>query len=122
MSSTLSLPYSEACERNKTPINEVLTKYLVDINALLEIGSGTGQHADFFTELYPSLSWQMTDCEAYLEGLSLRQTLAKRPNFPSPNLLDVNRAEWGPTPAKLSRNIHCQYAAYYVRRNRGELF
>jgi len=54
-------PYSASCERNKLPILSVITPLLENKTNLLEIGSGTGQHAVFFAEQLPHLSWQTSD-------------------------------------------------------------
>jgi len=53
--------YSEACEENKIPILEVLGKEFAQAKTVLEIGSGTGQHAVFFAEQLPHLIWQPSD-------------------------------------------------------------
>jgi cyclopropane fatty-acyl-phospholipid synthase-like methyltransferase len=52
---------SEAAERNKQPILEVLQKEFSDARRVLEIGSGTGQHAVFFGATLPHLIWQTSD-------------------------------------------------------------
>ena len=54
-------PFSQACENNKRPILEVLQRRLVDVSSVLEIGSGTGQHAVFFAEQLPHLQWRTSD-------------------------------------------------------------
>jgi hypothetical protein len=57
----ISLPSSAACERNKGPILEVLQKELADRRSVLEIGSGTGQHAVHFAAAMPHLVWLTSD-------------------------------------------------------------
>ena len=54
-------PYSQACENNKQPILEVIQPLLESASSVLEIGSGTGQHAVFFAEKMPHLQWQTSD-------------------------------------------------------------
>jgi len=54
-------PFSEACDRNKDPILSVLKPLLADRKNLLEIGSGTGQHAVYFSEALPHIQWQTSD-------------------------------------------------------------
>ena len=66
------LPFSDACERNKAPILEVLREILPYRGRILEIGSGTGQHIVFFAKEFPGLEWQASDCKEYLPGLSAR--------------------------------------------------
>ena len=52
------LPFSDACERNKGPILEVLRRWLGDTaGVVLEVGAGTGQHAVYFARNLPQLSW-----------------------------------------------------------------
>ena len=58
-------PVSEACERNKDPILEVLKQYILPTHRrLLEIGAGTGQHAVYFAPNFPQLQWMVTDVPA----------------------------------------------------------
>jgi tRNA G46 methylase TrmB len=58
-------PFSQAFEENKIPIRNVLSLYLADVTSLLEIGSGTGQHAIFLAQSFPHLTWQ-TSCQVKL--------------------------------------------------------
>ena len=69
------LPFSEACERNKGPILEVLKQVLPAQGCVLEIGSCTGQHVVFFAPSFPELNWQPSDQLEYLEGLSYMNVL-----------------------------------------------
>ena len=48
-------PFSEACERNRDPILAVLKRVFADRRRVLEIGSGTGQHAAYFAPEHPPL-------------------------------------------------------------------
>jgi cyclopropane fatty-acyl-phospholipid synthase-like methyltransferase len=89
-----SLPFSEACERNKKPIFEVLRKLLPARGHLLEIGSGTGQHAVFIAPHFPRLSWQTTEQPEFIAGLSARIRAEGASNVLPPLVLDVN----GPWP------------------------
>ena len=57
----MELPFSEACERNKGPILEVLKKVFSKTETVLEIGSGTGQHAVHFSTHLSHLVWQPTE-------------------------------------------------------------
>jgi cyclopropane fatty-acyl-phospholipid synthase-like methyltransferase len=54
-------PFAESCEQNRAPILEVLRIELAGKSRLLEIGSGTGQHAVYFAPEFPGLSWQTSD-------------------------------------------------------------
>jgi len=88
------LPFSEACERNKAPILHVLKGVLGDCRDVLEIGSGSGQHAVFFARHLPCLSWQATEIRENLDGLRRRLTREAPANVKAPLLLDVCQHPW----------------------------
>jgi cyclopropane fatty-acyl-phospholipid synthase-like methyltransferase len=87
-------PYSAACERNRHPILEVLRVHLAQRSRVLEIGSGTGQHAVFFATNLPHLCWQCSDRAEYLDGICQWLDEAALPNTPKPWTLDVNDTQW----------------------------
>ena len=62
-------PFSDACERNREPILAVLERVLRASRLVLEIGSGTGQHAAYFSKALPHLAWQASDVAAHLPGI-----------------------------------------------------
>lgn len=75
----MSLPFSQACENNKQPILNVLKSAFASSSKVLEVGSGTGQHATYFAEQLPHLVWQPSDQGEYLPAVKARvqqQTLA----------------------------------------------
>jgi cyclopropane fatty-acyl-phospholipid synthase-like methyltransferase len=86
----IGLPYSEACERNKEHILNVLLSVLPAQGRILEIGSCTGQHLVHFAAAFPGLAWQPTDREEYLEGLAARIAAEGRDNILRAVELDVN--------------------------------
>jgi cyclopropane fatty-acyl-phospholipid synthase-like methyltransferase len=88
------LPFSEACERNKAPILAVLRSAFADRLHVLEIGSGTGQHAVHFAAHLPHLTWYPTEQLAFLNDLSARVKLEGSPNLRQPTVLDVKQAVW----------------------------
>jgi SAM-dependent methyltransferase len=88
------LPHSEACERNKQPILRILAEVLRDVSSVLEIGSGTGQHAVHFATHLPHLDWQPTDRREYLAGLTERVRLEGPSNLRAPVELDVRSDAW----------------------------
>jgi cyclopropane fatty-acyl-phospholipid synthase-like methyltransferase len=88
------LPYSEACERNKGPILEVLRAAFADRTQVLEIGSGTGQHAVYFAAQLTHLIWHPTEQLAYLADLASRVKLEGPRNLRPPTLLDVKQSIW----------------------------
>jgi len=85
---------SEACERNKGPILRILAEALAQSSAVLEIGSGTGQHAVHFATHLPHLSWQPSDTGDYLPGLRERIARAGPANLRAPIELDVRELPW----------------------------
>ena len=91
----IPLPFSEACERNKAPILEVLLQELPESGSLLEIGSGTGQHLVYFAPHFPGLGWQPTDLPGQVEGLHARIRLEAPPNVRPAIELDV-QGRWPP--------------------------
>jgi SAM-dependent methyltransferase len=62
-------PFAEACERNRGPIVAGLKRVFTDRRAVLEIGSGTGQHAAYFSQEMPQLAWQASDVAENLPGI-----------------------------------------------------
>ncbi len=95
------LPFSEACERNKHPILGVLRRTLDQPANVLEIGSGTGQHAVHFARELPHLRWQPTDRPDVLSGLRARVEAEGTPNLLNPIALDAARGPW-PSPGTQS--------------------
>ena len=57
----ISKPYAESCDQNRESILQVLQQFVDNQKTLLEIGSGTGQHAVYFAECFPELDWQTSD-------------------------------------------------------------
>ncbi len=88
------LPFSEACERNKDPILEVLRVAFADRTQVLEIGSGTGQHAVYFAAQLTHLIWHPTEQLAYLADLASRVKLEGTRNLRQPTVLDVKQTVW----------------------------
>jgi len=88
------LAVSEACERNKDPILAVLASELAASRSVLEIGSGTGQHAVHFARHLPHLSWQPTELGGELGPLAERIRLEGPPNLNPPIALDVRAHPW----------------------------
>ncbi|MET0026647.1 MAG: DUF938 domain-containing protein [Candidatus Thiodiazotropha sp.] len=82
-------PFSEACEENKQPILQVIEPLFREARTLLEIGSGTGQHAVYFAAAMPGLSWQTSDCAENLAGIRAWLAEANLDNLPEPVELDV---------------------------------
>ena len=88
------LPISEACERNKEPILAVLRTCFAGCLDVLEIGSGTGQHAVYFARHLAHLTWRPTEQLSYLADLTARAQLEGSPNLEAPTVLDVRQTVW----------------------------
>jgi cyclopropane fatty-acyl-phospholipid synthase-like methyltransferase len=88
-------PFSAACERNREPILTVLREHFADRRRVLEIGSGTGQHAVHFAAGMPWLLWQATDRAEHLYGIRSWLDEAALANTPAPVELDVT-GTWPP--------------------------
>ena len=87
-------PFSESCEQNKAPILEVLQDVFADRQNVLEIASGTGQHAVFFGCELPHLVWQTSELTANHAGIRMWLDEARLPNVLPPVEIDVNAAAW----------------------------
>lgn len=82
-------PFAPSCEKNRDPILAVLREFLADRTSVLEIGSGTGQHAVHFAPALPRLTWQTSDRATMLPGIRAWLDEAGLPNTPAPIELDV---------------------------------
>lgn len=93
-------PHSPACDRNQEPILAVLRQYFGDRRHVLELGSGTGQHAVHFAAGLPWLQWQASDAAAALPGINAWREEAALANLPLPlSLQAVPGAGLQPPPA-----------------------
>ncbi len=111
------LPFSPACERNRDPILAELRRWLPPGSEaqpvrVLEVGSGTGQHAVHMARHLAWLRWQPSELPANLEGLALRiaaegrHGLAEGSSIAAPLELEVSQPHWprGPWDAVFSAN------------------
>ena len=88
----MNKPFSAASERNREPILAVLREHYANLRSVLEIGSGTGQHAVHFAAALPHLVWLCSDVADNLPGVREWLAEAALPNTPAPIELDVNGA------------------------------
>jgi hypothetical protein len=86
----MELPCAPACDRNREPILAVLREVFADRREVLEIGSGTGQHAVHFAAALPHLAWQTSDRDENLPGIRAWLAHAALANTPEPLAFDVN--------------------------------
>ncbi len=89
------LPNSEACDRNKAPILGVLKEVFADTRTVLEIGCGTGQHAVYFAQNLPHLTWLPSDKPGAIQWIEQRLKQERPDNIDAPVELDVRDQPWG---------------------------
>jgi hypothetical protein len=90
----MNKPYAESCEKNKDQILAVLKEIFADRKRVLEIASGTGQHAVYFGRELPHLIWQPSEQAQNLDGIQAWLDEAQLPNVLPPLALNVNDAHW----------------------------
>ena len=98
-------PSAPAVARNREPILEVLTHELADRRQVLEIGSGTGEHAVFFAARMPWLNWQTSDLPSGHDGICAWIQFAAVANVEPPLALDVS------DPPRLDRRYDAVFSA-----------
>lgn len=98
--------FSQACENNKKPILEILKLVLRDCDDVLEIGSGSGQHAIYFGQHLPHLTWQATELPVMIDILRNNLNINLPKNVLMPAELDVRQHPWpvGPVSSIFSAN------------------
>jgi len=94
MTNDIERPFSPACERNQDPILARLLTVFERPGEVLEVGSGTGQHAVHFARHLPHLIWHASDRPENHPGIRAWKTHAALPNLRGPLALDVNQADW----------------------------
>jgi hypothetical protein len=88
------LPFSQSCENNKAFIGQQLQELFADRRQVLEVASGTGQHATYFASQLPELVWQATEIPANLAVLQPRCEAYEGTNLLQPQALDVCVRPW----------------------------
>lgn len=101
-------PFAPACERNREPILQVLRERFADRRHVLEIGSGTGQHAVHFAAAMPWLIWQCSDVADNLPGIAMWLDEARLANTPPAIELDVG-GDWS---SAIEKNQHAFDAVF----------
>ena len=87
-------PFAESSEQNKHAILGVLQDEFAQVQNVLEIGSGTGQHAVFFAAQLSHLRWHASDVVENLPGITLWLSEYRGNNLSGPYALDVTQAAW----------------------------
>jgi Protein of unknown function (DUF938) len=91
----MNKPNAASCEQNQQVILDVLETLFTEAGEVLEIGSGTGQHAVFFTQHLPHLNWQPSDLVAEHEGMKMWFSEVMHNRICEPLELDVDMSVWG---------------------------
>ena len=95
----LNLPHAPATSRNREPIFSVLAPFLKQCSSLLEIASGTGEHAAWMAPKLPSLQWQPSDYKT--STLEVINAYNQNNENVLPALqIDVHQEDWSVTPQK----------------------
>lgn len=87
-------PYAESCDINKDPILDVLKEVFADRKHVLELASGTGQHAVHFGRALPHLAWQTSELQQNHAGIQAWLDEARLPNVLAPLHIDANDTYW----------------------------
>ena len=105
------LPVSQACLRNQQPIADVLESVLEPHSVVLEIGSGTGQHAEYVTARLPDVTWQPSELAERISVINARRLRSGRNNFLPPLVLDVAQDLW---PVKQVDAVFAANVAHFI--------
>jgi len=87
----MNKPFSQACENNKQPILAVLQQAFIATKEVVEIGSGTGQHAVYFAQNMPHISWKTSDLLVNQRGINQWLDEFPQANLHRPLTLDLNK-------------------------------
>lgn len=87
-------PHAPSTQRNREPILAALREQFAGRRQVLEIGSGSGQHAVYFAAALPELIWQCSELPDQLPGIRAWLADAALTNTPAPLTLDVVRGPW----------------------------
>lgn len=91
----MNKPMSPSCERNREPILKVLKDFITpNDRRLLEVGSGTGQHAVYFAPSFPYLEWHPTDKADTIKGIKHWMQEAHIPNIMAPVRLEIGKDDF----------------------------
>jgi len=111
-------PFSQASENNKSSILAVLKTAFADVNDVLEIGTGTGQHAVYFAKHLEHVNWQPSDVTEHLPGINLWLDEAQLSNMRELVALNVMDENWPVTSSQAvftSNTLHIMSKAEVER-------
>ena len=104
-------PFSQPCENNKRFILAALEKAFAQVDNVLEVGSGTGQHAVFFAANLPHLQWYCSDVEEYHTGINQWIDEFPSDNLHRPVALKLARDEWNSVTPRTGKPFDGVYTA-----------
>lgn len=104
-------PYAESSAQNRDPILNVLKRFFTKPGCVLEVGSGTGQHAVYFSGDLPHLIWQPSDVEVNLPGIRAWCDTSTSTNLLDPIALDVRHRPW---PIKTADYVYSANTAHIM--------
>ena len=98
---------SPSTQRNRGPIAEVLADWLPESGLVLEVASGSGEHAVHFARAFPQLDWQPTDPDPdAVTSIEAWRVDSGLPNLREPVILDATAAKWPVERAEAVLNIN----------------
>lgn len=89
--------YSSACDENRDPILAIIRREFADARRILEVGSGSGQHAVYFGQHLPHLNWQTSDLYGNHASINAWRAEAGLSNVLAPLELEVTSTHWPAT-------------------------
>ena len=88
-------PYAPSCDRNQDIILQTLKRWITKESArLLEVGSGTGQHAVYCAPHFPKLQWYVSDRKQNHEGIELWLSEFRQDNINGPLEFEIGKTPW----------------------------
>lgn len=91
-------PFAESSAQNREPIQAQLETFFADRRRVLELASGTGQHAVYFGQVLPHLTWQTSELPDKHDGIRAWLDEAGLPNVLPPLAIDLNDPAWLTAP------------------------
>jgi hypothetical protein len=104
-----------AALRNREPIAEILSQWLPERGLILELASGTGEHAVFFAERFPELEWQPSDIHPdALSSITAWRDASGLANVRAPLAIDASSPDWPITTADAVLSINMVHISPWV--------
>ena len=88
-----TLPHAPATHRNREPIWNIISPYLSNAQSILEIASGTGEHAEYMAPKIPQIQWQPSDGNSEMMW-AIDDRLHQHKNILPAKHINVCTSEW----------------------------